>query len=125
MLDYKISKDTETNEYYLETSVSGKALLTIPQLNKNTAFTTEERHIFGLIGKLPFQVETLDEQVKRAYHQFSAYKSFLQKNIYLNNLHDKNQILFYKLLSRHLVEMMPVIYTPIVGKAVKHFSHEY
>src|SRR5215216_896817 len=86
MLDYHIAKDDETKEIYLETSVYGKALLTIPQLNKGTAFTQEERHIFGLIGKLPYQVETLDDQVKRAYHQFLAYKStLLQQHIYLNN----------------------------------------
>lgn len=125
MLDYKILRDSETGEWYIETPTSGKALLTIPQLNKSTAFTTEERHLFGLLGKLPYQVETLDDQVKRAYRQFSAYKSYLQQNIYLNNLHDKNQILFYKLLSRHLSEMLPVIYTPIVGRAVKRFSNEY
>jgi malate dehydrogenase (oxaloacetate-decarboxylating) len=125
MLDFKISRDSETGELFVETSISGKLLLTTPQLNKGTAFTHEERKAFGLLGKLPHRVETLDEQVKRAYFQFASYTSRLQQNIYLNNLHDKNQILFYKLLSRHLGEMLPVIYTPIVGTAVKRFSREY
>jgi malate dehydrogenase (oxaloacetate-decarboxylating) len=125
MLDFRLHKDTQTGEQYIETSLSGKPLLTIPQLNKSTAFTHEERKEFGLLGKLPNRVETLDEQVKRAYLQYSSYTTRLQQNIYLNNLHDKNQVLFYKLLNRHLGEMLPTIYTPIVGTAVKRFSHEY
>lgn len=125
MLDFKLNRDQHTGEVYIETSLTGKPLLTTPQLNKGTAFTHDERRAFGLLGKLPYRVETLDEQVKRAYLQYSSYTTRLQQNIYLNNLHDKNQILFYKLLSRHLSEMLPTIYTPIVGTAVKRFSHEY
>ncbi|MFA5960146.1 MAG: NAD-dependent malic enzyme [Tatlockia sp.] len=125
MLDFKIIRDKKTGEMVVQTSISGKPLLTIPQLNKSTAFTQEERRNFGLLGKLPYRVETLDEQVKRTYLQYLSYKTRMQQNIYLNNLHDKNQVLFYKLLSRHLSEMLPTIYTPIVGTAVKRFSHEY
>ncbi len=125
MLDFKQNRDPKTGELYIETSLMGKPLLTIPQLNKGTAFTYEERKEFGLLGKLPHRVETLEEQTKRAYLQYSSYTTRLQQNIYLNNLHDKNQILFYKLLNKHLGEMLPTIYTPIVGTAVKRFSHEY
>lgn len=125
MLDFKLIRDPQTGEMYIETSLCGKPLLTTPQLNKSTAFTHEERKDFGLLGKLPHRVESLDEQIKRAYLQYSSYTTRLKQNIYLNNLHDKNQILFYKLLSRHLGEMLPTIYTPIVGTAVKRFSHEY
>lgn len=125
MLDFKILRDDQTGELYLQTSICGKSLLTIPQLNKSTAFTQEERRLFGLLGKLPHRVETLEEQVRRAYLQYSSYTSRLQQNIYLNNLNDKNQVLFYKLVIRHLGEMLPIIYTPIVGTAVKRFSHEY
>jgi malate dehydrogenase (oxaloacetate-decarboxylating) len=125
MLDFKLRRDEHTGEKYIETSLCGKPLLTTPQLNKSTAFTNEERKDFGLLGKLPHRVETLDEQVKRTYLQYSSYTTRLQQNIYLNNLHDKNQVLFYKLLARHLGEMLPTIYTPIVGTAVKRFSHEY
>lgn len=125
MLDFRQNRDPDTGELYIETSLTGKPLLTTPQLNKGTAFTHEERKEFGLLGKLPNRVETLDEQIKRAYLQYSSYTTRLQQNIYLNNLHDKNQILFYKLLNRHLAEMLPTIYTPIVGTAVKRFSHEY
>ncbi|RUR12366.1 NAD-dependent malic enzyme [Legionella sp. km772] len=125
MLDFKLNRDPETGELYIETSLSGKPLLTTPQLNKGTAFTYEERKEFCLLGKLPHRVETLEEQTKRAYLQYSGYTTRLQQNIYLNNLHDKNQILFYKLLNKHVGEMLPTIYTPIVGTAVKRFSHEY
>lgn len=125
MLDFKVIHDPDTGEHILETSLSGKPLLTTPQLNKGTAFTHDERKEFGLLGKLPNRVESLEEQVKRAYLQYSSYKTRLQQNIYLNNLHDKNQVLFYQLLSRHLGEMLPTIYTPIVGTAVKRYSHEY
>ncbi len=125
MLDFKLNREEETGELFIQTSLCGKPLLTTPQLNKGTAFTNEERKAFGLLGKLPHRVETLEEQVKRAYLQYSSYTTRLQQNIYLNNLHDKNQVLFYKLISRHLGEMLPTIYTPIVGTAVKRFSHEY
>lgn len=125
MLDFNFLRDPITNAPYVETSLSGKPLLTIPQLNKSTAFTNEERELFGLLGKLPNRVETLEEQVNRAYLQYLSYTTRLQQNIYLNNLHDKNQILFYKLVSCYLTEMLPTIYTPIVGAAVKRFSHEY
>jgi malate dehydrogenase (oxaloacetate-decarboxylating) len=125
MLNFKVKNNSKTHSSFIETSLSGKNLLTTPQLNKGTAFTYEERHAFGLLGKLPNRVETLDEQVTRAYFQYSNYTSNLQKNIYLSNLHDKNQILFYKLLSCHLAEMLPIIYTPTVGVAAQHFSREY
>lgn len=124
MLDFEIKQDPIEGAY-IETSITGKLLLTTPQLNKGTAFSNEERHLFGLTGKLPLQVESLEEQVDRVYQQYSAYDTFLKKNIFLNNLHDKNQVLFYRLVSKHLSEMMPVIYTPIVGTAVKQFSREF
>lgn len=126
MLDFNIVTDETTGELYLETSLSGKPLLTAAQLNKGTAFTEEERRAFKLLGKLPYRVETLDEQVARAYRQYSAYDNCdLQRNIYLNNLHDKNQVVFYKLVSQHLDEMLPTIYTPVVGMAVKQYSQEF
>lgn len=125
MLDFHICRNEQTGEMYIETSIVGRHLLSTPQLNKGTAFTHDERRVFNLQGTLPSRVETLDEQVKRAYIQFSAYSSRLQQNIYLLNLHDKNQILYYKLVSSHLAEMLPIIYTPIVGSAVQHYSREF
>lgn len=125
MLDYNIVTDDETGELYLETSLQGKPLMTTSQLNKSTAFTNEERRDFKLLGKLPYRVETLEEQVARAYQQFKTYGTPFQQNIYLNSLLDKNQVVFFKLVSQHLNEMLPTIYTPIVGTAVKHYSQEF
>jgi len=125
MLDFKYKWNPKTGEQWLETSLTGKALLTIPQLNKGTAFTDQERDDFQLRGKLPLRIETLDEQVSRTYEQFNSYRSQLQRYIYLNNLHDKNQILFYKLVREHMKEILPTIYTPIVGTAAKEYSKEF
>ena len=125
MLEFRRVRDPLTNEVIMETSLSGKPLLTTPQLNKDTAFTEQERRDFGLSGKLPAKIETLDQQVDRVYHQFLAYNHRINRNIYLNSLHDRNQVLFYKLVSEHLGEMIPVIYTPIVGNAVKQFSQSF
>jgi malate dehydrogenase (oxaloacetate-decarboxylating) len=124
MLDFKKLYDKQGQEY-ITTSISGKLLLGIHQLNKGTAFTAEERRAFRLCGKLPARIESLEEQVQRSYRQFKAYTSDLKKNIFLNDLHDTNQVLFYKLVSQHLSEMLPCIYTPIVGTAVKEFSNEF
>jgi len=125
MLDFKLVKNSKTGEEHIETSITGKLLLSTAALNKGTAFTEKERDEFDLLGKLPAQIETLEEQVKRAYRQYQSYSTMLQKHIYLNNLHDKNQVLFYKLVSEHLVEILPCIYTPIVGTAVKEYSREF
>lgn len=125
MLNYKIKKDPITQEEWLETSLTGKPLLTTPQLNKGTAFSEEERHLFGLTGKLPAQIESLDQQVQRAYLQFQSFSTPLQKNTFLNKLHDYNQVLFYKLMQNHEEEMIPIVYTPTVSTAVEKFSHEF
>ena len=125
MLFFEAIRDPLTGEEWIETSLSGKQLLLTPLLNKGTSFTESERDELGLLGKLPAKIETLQEQVQRAYRQYKKYKSDLQRHVYLNNLHDKNEVLFYKLVSEHLVEMIPIVYTPTVGQAVKEFSHEY
>lgn len=125
MLSFELIKDPKTNEQWIETAMTGKALLNSALLNKGTAFTMEERHIFDLTGKLPAKVETLEEQMARAYEQYKRYQTDLSRNIYLNNLRDRNETLFYALLKRHIAEMMPIIYTPIVGTAVKEYSREF
>jgi len=125
VLKYEIHRDLDSGEEWIETTLRGKELLTTYLLNKGTAFTAQERCELGLLGKLPARIETLEEQVKRAYRQYKKYRNDLQKHIYLNNLHDKNEILFYRLVNEHLVEMIPIIYTPVVGKAVQQFSHEF
>ncbi len=125
MLDFIIKIDPHTGNQWIETSLQGKPLLTTPQLNKGTAFTQEERHQFGLMGKLPAHEETLTDQVNRAYLQYQSYSSPLQKNTFLNQVHDTNQVLFYKLVQHHEAEMLPILYTPTVGLAVEKFSREF
>jgi len=125
VLDYIIRRDPKTNEEWIETELTGKALLSTFLLNKGTAFSYEERCELGLLGKLPQKIEILEEQVLRAYRQYKRYRSPLQKHIYLNNMHDKNEVLFYRLISEHIIEMLPIIYTPVVSLAVQSFSQEF
>ncbi|MES4612183.1 MAG: NAD-dependent malic enzyme [Ewingella sp.] len=104
---------------------AGPILLEFPLLNKGSAFTEEERNNFNLHGLLPEAVETIEEQAERAYRQFQDFKSDIDKHIYLRNIQDTNETLFYRLIDSHLSEMMPVIYTPTVGEACEHFSDIY
>src|ERR1700747_2750827 len=100
-------------------------LLNTPLLNKGTAFTEQERAKFGLHALLPPQVETLDEQVVRAYEAFQKKDNDLERHIYLRALQDTNEVLFYKLLFGHIEEMTPLVYTPTVATACEQFSHIY
>jgi malate dehydrogenase (oxaloacetate-decarboxylating) len=100
-------------------------LLDTPLLNKGTAFTNEERTMLGLHGLLPPQVETLDQQVIRAYGAYQRKNDDLERHIYLRALQDTNEVLFYRLLLDHMEEMMPLVYTPVVALACEHFSHIY
>lgn len=104
---------------------AGPILLEFPLLNKGSAFTEEERSHFNLHGLLPEAVETIEEQVERAYRQYRDFKNDNDKHIYLRNIRDTNETLFYRLLDSHLSEMMPIIYTPTVGEACEHFSDIY
>ena len=97
-------------------------LLNTPILNKGTAFADEERTRLGLHGLLPPQVETLDEQVVRAYDAYQRKDDDLERHIYLRQLQDNNEVLFYRLLLDHIEEMTPMVYTPVVALACQHFS---
>jgi len=121
---YDVKRD-EKGERYLEPYVSGFLLLRLPLLNKGTAFTEEERRALGLLGLLPPHVNTLEEQKERVYRRYRLQTSPLEKHIYLRNLQDRNEVLFYALLVDHLEEMLPILYTPTVGEAVREFSHIY
>jgi len=103
----------------------GMDLLHQQGLNKGTAFTEEERTKFGLHGLLPPQVETLEQQVARAYEAFKKKDDDLERHIYLRGLQDTNEVLFYRLLLDHIEEMMPLVYTPTVALACEQFSHIY
>ena len=93
-------------------ALRGDAILTSPRWNKGTAFTLEERKAFGLTGRLPYRINTLDEQCDRAYDQLVSREEPLRKNTFLQSMKDQNWVLYYALLSRHLTELIPIIYTP-------------
>src|SRR5262245_28106033 len=103
----------------------GMDLLDTPLLNKGTAFTNDERTQFGLHGLLPPHVETLAEQVVRAYEAYTRKDDDLERHIYLRALQDNNEVLFYRLLLEHIEEMTPIVYTPTVALACQQFSHIY
>ena len=103
----------------------GMNLLDAPLLNKGTAFTQTERTGFGLHGLLPAEVETLEQQVVRAYEAYHRKDEDLERHIYLRALQDTNEVLFYKLLLDHIEEMTPIVYTPTVALACEQFSHIY
>src|ERR1700682_3822453 len=134
----------------VSTKLRGQLLLREPLLNKGTAFSLEERAQLGLNGLLPPQVKTLGQerdrahrrqrartappppQVKtlaqqrhRAYSQYGRQPDDLAKNVYLTALHDRNEVLFYRLLTDHLPEMLPIVYTPTVALAIERYSHQY
>ncbi|EPK3314849.1 NAD-dependent malic enzyme [Klebsiella pneumoniae] len=104
---------------------AGPVLLEFPLLNKGSAFSMEERSNFNLLGLLPEVVETIEEQAERAWIQYQGFKTEIDKHIYLRNIQDTNETLFYRLIGNHLEEMMPVIYTPTVGAACERFSEIY
>src|SRR5262249_20255515 len=105
------------NADVVEVPFTGRLLLERSLLNKETAFTMDERHALRLLGLLPPNQETLEEQVTRAYEAYSAKPTDLERHIYLRQLQDANETLFYALLLAHLAELLPVIYTPTVGLA--------
>ena len=104
---------------------AGPALIETPLLNKGTAFSKEERTNFNLMGLLPPRYETIEEQVERAYMQYSSFQEPINKHIYLRAIQDSNETLFFKLVNQHIAEMMPIIYTPTVGDACEKFSDIY
>ena len=114
---------TPTKPIYI--SYAGPSLLETPLLNKGSAFSGRERLNFNLIGLLPPRYENIEEQVKRAYMQYKSFDQPINKHIYLRAVQDNNETLFYRLLNEHLVEMLPIIYTPTVGEACEHFSDIY
>jgi malate dehydrogenase (oxaloacetate-decarboxylating) len=103
----------------------GRARLFDALTTKGTAFTHDERRELGLLGLLPIAEKTIGEQVEHTYNEFSTRRDDLDKHIYLRALQDRNETLFYRLLSEHIEEMMPIVYTPTVGEACQRFSEIY
>jgi malate dehydrogenase (oxaloacetate-decarboxylating) len=122
MKPYEKRVDAEGRPF-LQTALPGWMVARHPLLNKGTSFSLEERRALGLMGELPPRVETMEEQLQRAYEGFSTCATPLDKHVFLRGLQDRSEVLFYALLDRHIEEMMPVIYTPIVAQGVEQFSH--
>ncbi|WP_017431350.1 NAD-dependent malic enzyme [Vreelandella jeotgali] len=114
-----------TNKRPLYIPYAGPALLEMPLLNKGSAFSQQERLAFNLIGLLPQDEETIEDQLARAYRQYQQCNSDLERHIHLRAIQDDNETLYFRLVSDHLEEMLPIIYTPTVGKACQEFSNIY
>ena len=117
--------DTSTADVTLTVRTRGRMILVNPMANRGTAFTHEERRALGIAGLLPSGVTTLEQQIRRSYEQYSRYVTNLSKSIFLSDLRDRNEVLFYRLVSEHVEEMLPIIYTPTIGEVIERFSHEY
>ncbi|OMH20154.1 malate dehydrogenase [Clostridium pasteurianum] len=109
----------------MHTKLKGRELLNNPFLNKGTAFSKEERKKLGLEGLLPIQVETIEKQEKRCYKQFKVKPDNFSKHLFLMDLYDINRTLFYKVVTSHIKEMLPIIYTPTIGTGVKKYCEEF
>ncbi len=101
------------------------AALSAPSLNRGVGFTHAQRRRLGLTGRLPSAVLTLDQQAERVWHQLQSLATELGRNLLLEQLHYRHEVLYFAVLADHLPELMPVVYTPTVGEAIQRFSDEY
>ncbi len=125
MLPFKEMKDKNGKITSIKTNLRGARLLTESKLNKGSAFTREERALFGLTGKLPYHIENMESQAARYYRRYQDLPNNIAKNVFLNDLKQYNNTLFYHLAMEHLEEMLPIVYTPTIGDAVEAFSYEF
>lgn len=125
MLNYSKRIDPFTGEEYVEVPFKGSALAENPMYNKGTAFPQNERFSLGMYGLLPAEVAGMDIQKARTYENFSSKTDDLEKYTYMLSLQNRNETLHYALILDHLAEMLPIVYTPTVGKACQQFSHLY
>lgn len=114
-----------SEDKFLEIDYSDYNLVLSALLNKGTAFTEKERDDFHLHGLIPPQIGTMTQQLNRSYQVFTSKHSPIEKYIYLRDLQDSNETLFYNLLCHHLDEMLPIVYTPTVGIGCQRFSQIY
>jgi malic enzyme len=125
MQRYETKTDPASGERYLQVPIRGRTLLIDPMLNKGTAFTQDERIELGIQGFLPPQISTIERQLDRVYENYQHQPDDLERYLYLVALQNRNETLFYRLLSEHVDEMTPIVYTPTVGLACERFSHIY
>ena len=124
-MNFSLQTDPATGERFLAVDGRGQDLLKDSLLNKGSAFTEEERDAFGLRGLLPDRVSGIADQLARARTQLDSKPDPLQKNIYLSGLQDRNETLFYRFLVENLEETVPLVYTPVVADACRHWSRLY
>ncbi|KAK9434945.1 Malic enzyme, NAD-binding protein [Metarhizium brunneum] len=121
-------KDAQFDHLTLNTSgpipcaLQGQAVLNTPYFNKGSAFPAHERRVFNLTGLLPQNVQTLQEQAKRAHEQYLSQTDDLAKNTFLASLKEQNEVLYYKLLQDNIKAMFSVVYTPTEGDAIQNYS---
>jgi malate dehydrogenase (oxaloacetate-decarboxylating) len=121
---YKYEVDA-TGEEFLRVKLNDYALIANPLLNKGMAFTYQERVDFGLVGLIPPNEATLTTQKIRSYSAYQSKVTDIEKYLYLRDLQDSNETLFYSLLEENIIELMPNVYTPTVGLGCQLFSHIY
>ena len=124
-MEWSTEHDSITGEEYIAVDMRGESLLRDPFTNKSTAFTAAERDELGLDGLMPSAVSTMDQQLARVYENYRVTQTPLKRYIYLASLQDRNETLFFRLVHDHIDEMMPIVYTPVVGEACQQFSHIY
>jgi malate dehydrogenase (oxaloacetate-decarboxylating) len=124
-MSFSIKVDSSTGQQYMAVSQKGRALLLNPFTNKGTAFSRREREELDLGGLVPPAVCSIRQQLDRTYENFKVKPTNLEKFVYLSSLQDRNETLFYRLVLDHIDEMMPIVYTPVVGEACQKYSHIY
>ena len=124
-MDRPYELTSEAGRMVARVRLRGASVLASPLLNRGTAFTVAERTELGLTGLLPDRVSTIEGQLARVYAQYLRQPDDLSKNLYLANLRDRNEVLFYRLLIDHIEELLPIVYTPTVGTAIERYSHEF
>jgi malic enzyme len=122
---FKTLQHQSDGEEVLEVNLAGHTLLDFPLLNKGSAFTDDERLRFDMLGLLPPHVSSIGDQVRRNYENFRRKETDLDRYVFLSSLQDRNETLFYRLIQDHISEMIPIIYTPVVGIASQSYSHIY
>lgn len=103
----------------------GYELLKDPFLNKGTAFTTEERKTYRLEGLLPPAVETIELQAERVYAEMKRKSSLIEERRFLMEVFNHNRTLFYRVFQEHLVELMPIVYDPVIAESIEKYSEQF
>lgn len=123
MKTFSLKIDPLTNEEYLEVALRGQQLLNDPLLNKGSSYSEEERLSLELSGLVRPSISSIERQRARSYEMYSRKTDDIERYIFLQSLLNRNETLFYNLLKEHLIEMLPIVYTPVVGQACLMLSH--